>query len=574
MKISSNTAQFIMRVGFCLLTFWGSLIGVLYAETFNQHPNVGNVPLTSRKCNEFTFDATRSKLPKSPHISFLWDFGDGTTSNDPVVTHRYQRSGDYTVSLSVTDHSGFECSTATTTRTVRVNIPPHASFISKDRSCVNTPITFDAGTSHADPGKKLNFLWNFGDGDTREGSSLVEKSYARGGDYRVLLTVDDNSGTFCSNQTAEKIIHINEPPMAEAGDAIILKCIDRREEHAVIHFDASATTDINNDSLIYIWDFGNGHEESGIKVAHRYERPGHYDAKLIVSDNTNMRCGTSVDFVTVKINQAPQADAGDDVTTCIGEDVSFDGSRSYVHKKGTVLAQWFFGDGTSAKGLHATHRYHRPGTYQATLSLDNRLNPICPISRDARIVVVNSQPHASVRSLSSTCVGKEMFFDASSSADADGDELQYFWNFGDGTSYVAGSKISHTYDQGGSYRVSVIVDDQKETPCSADTASINIKINTPPIANAGPNASCCVNEPIPFSASASSDPDGDHLSYTWDFGDGTKKQGENVTHSYAHEGSYNIHLTVNDKSGTSCNQSSDGFIAIVKEVPVPSINIR
>lgn len=562
-----------MLTGFCLLAVLATPQGDLYAQTVYQNRNSANVPLTSLKCNEFTFDATRSEIPKSPNISFLWDFGDGLTSADPVVTHTYQKSGDYTVYLSITDNSGFECSSAITSQTVRVNIPPHASFISEDRSCVNEELVFDANTSYTDAGKGLDYSWNFGDGDMRQGASQVKKSYTKGGDYRVRLTVDDQSGTYCSEQTAEKMIHINEPPKANAGESEILKCVENTQG-MVIDFDASETTDINQDPLTYIWDFGDGHKEKGVKVSHRYEETGNYDVRLIVSDNTEIRCGTSVAFVTVKLNQAPRANAGEDAVTCAGEKVKFDGSASYLHKKGTGLAQWFFGDGASSKGLYATHRYHRPGTYQATLSLENKLNDMCPVARDTRVVVVNSPPAVKIKSPASGCVSKEIFFDASSTADADGDDLQYHWNFGDGTAFTSGSKVSHIYDQGGRYRVNLIVDDQKKTTCSAATATANLHINTPPTADAGTNSSCCVEKETLFSASASSDPDDDRLTYTWDFGDGSKTQGENVTHTYLHEGSYNVQLTVHDHSGTSCGQSTDGFVATVREVPVPKINIR
>jgi PKD repeat protein len=50
---------------------------------------------------------------------------------------------------------------------------------------------------------------------------------------------------------------------------------------------------------------------------------------------------------------------------------------------------------------------------------------------------------------------------------------------------------------------------------------------------------------LSFSASAS-DPDGDALTYTWDFGDGTEASGENPIHAYADNGTYAVKVTVND----------------------------
>lgn len=51
---------------------------------------------------------------------------------------------------------------------------------------------------------------------------------------------------------------------------------------------------------------------------------------------------------------------------------------------------------------------------------------------------------------------------------------------------------------------------------------------------------------ITFSASGVSDPDGDTLSLSWDFGDGSNGSGSPVSHTYADAGTFNVTLTVND----------------------------
>ncbi len=42
-------------------------------------------------------------------IIYNWDFGDGTTSDDPFPTHRFKSSGEYTVCLNVKYSNGIEC---------------------------------------------------------------------------------------------------------------------------------------------------------------------------------------------------------------------------------------------------------------------------------------------------------------------------------------------------------------------------------------------------------------------------------------------------------------------------------
>lgn len=49
--------------------------------------------------------------------------------------------------------------------------------------------------------------------------------------------------------------------------------------------------------------------------------------------------------------------------------------------------------------------------------------------------------------------------------------------------------------------------------------------------------------------STSYDPDGDNLTLTWNFGDGSTATGSNVTHTYAREGYYTVSLTAKDSNG-------------------------
>jgi len=573
MGLFKKLVKIIIVLNFGLIVSIGLIDNASYAESVDEFGKNVEIPITSLKCNEFTFDATKSQFPKGPNITFSWNFGDGTTSEEAVITHIYEQSGDYTVNLTMTDNSGVECSTAVSSQPVRVNIPPHASFVSEDTACFNEPITLDATTSYNANRQGLDYKWNFGDGTHHEGDFKVQKIYSKGGDYKVLLTVDDRSNTLCNMQTAEKIIHINEPPVAKAGNTVIYKCMSGANDTEV-HFDASATTDANNDELSYIWDFGDGQKGKGREPIHRYKGIGDYDVRLVVYDNSDLSCGTGVDFITVKLNQAPKANAGDDVLGCPGEEINFDGSNSNINKKGTAVAQWFFGDSSSSSGIYASHSYSKPGIYQATLSLENKLNTMCPISRDTSVVTINSPPTVGIINLPSGCVQKDVFFDASSAVDADGDDLIFYWNFGDGITSQSGPKVHHRYQQGGDYRVSITVDDQKGTTCSAATANVNVHINTPPVANAGPNLSCCVDKVTEFDAGVSTDPDDDRLNFTWDFGDGSQTQGEKVTHTYSKPGSYNVLLTVDDRSGSVCSQSMDGFVAVVKESLVPVINVR
>ncbi len=107
-----------------------------------------------------------------------------------------------------------------------------------------------------------------------------------------------------------------------------------------------------------------------------------------------------------------------------------------------------------------------------------------------------------------------------------------------------------------------------------DKKTASIKVNSTPIADAGENVACCVGQSTAFDASRSSDPDGDTLTYHWDFGDGTSSDEKSSSHVYEKSGSYRVVLTVKDSSGSNCGISSDSFVAVVNTKPEAVIEVR
>jgi PKD repeat protein len=83
--------------------------------------------------------------------------------------------------------------------------------------------------------------------------------------------------------------------------------------------------------------------------------------------------------------------------------------------------------------------------------------------------------------------------------------------------------------------------------------------NDPPSAGsvtASPNEGIAATTQVSFSAQGASDPDGDTLTFTWDFGDGATGSGQNTTHVYQQAGSFNARLTVSDGEESATTTTS------------------
>ncbi len=79
--------------------------------------------------------------------------------------------------------------------------------------------------------------------------------------------------------------------------------------------------------------------------------------------------------------------------------------------------------------------------------------------------------------------------------------------------------------------------------------------NRPPVAQAG-GPYDVEGRTVSFDASASSDPDGDALTFTWRFADGATAEGARITREFADFGSDTVRLTVTDARGAQATASA------------------
>jgi PKD repeat protein len=136
-----------------------------------------------------TFDGSGSTDSNGAITSYAWNFGDGTTGTGVPPTHTYAASGTYTVSLTISDNSGFQSTAAKKTFFVG-DQPPTAAFTA---SCDHVACTLDGSGSSDTDGTIASYAWNFGDGSTATGATATH-TFPATGTYTVTLVVTDNQG--------------------------------------------------------------------------------------------------------------------------------------------------------------------------------------------------------------------------------------------------------------------------------------------------------------------------------------------------------------------------------------------
>jgi len=174
--------------------------------------------------------------------------------------------------------------------------------------------------------------------------------------------------------------------------------------------------------------------------------------------------------------------------------------------------------------------------------------------------------------------GEPITFDGTLSFDFDGQITAHAWDLNaDGVPDATEPVIEHVFSEPGLYDVSLSVTDDAG---NTDTIVLSIQVavgeplviqpvstSQPPIADFGYMPSpASVGESIRFDATPSSDPDGEIVSYAWDFdGDGTIDASEAIpSHVFASPGSYSVSLTVTDNNG-----SRDTLTVLIEVAPQP-----
>ncbi len=231
---------------------------------FSASPLTGPTPLQVTFLNQ-----------SNQATSYLWDFGDGTTSKEISPTHTYTQAGAYTVVLKASDGTTTDTLTQTNYVTPFSLSNPRASFTAKpQRGEVPLVVTFVNSSSNA-----TNFVWDFGDGSSRVMTSPVH-TYSIPGRYTVTLQAGNGSVTDTLSLShyitaTDLLIAAFDPlpPTAQIGEVISFQ-----------NYSTGASS--------YLWDFGDGISSTETSPSHIYGTAGVYTVTL-TAFNDNFRASTT-----------------------------------------------------------------------------------------------------------------------------------------------------------------------------------------------------------------------------------------------------------------------------------------
>lgn len=350
---------------------------------------------------------------------------------------------------------------------------------------------------------------------------------------------------FNAEQVLDVLPDLGVPPIAVAGASAL-----EGEAPLEIVFDASVSSDEDNDIAEYLWDFGDGETGTGVSPSHIYTEAGTYTVTLTVVDASDHQVQDTLEIVVDPQNLEPVPVINYAPEAVDSLQVNFDASASSDADGAIISYLWDFGDGTTSEEVSPSHTFAGPGPHTVILTvIDDGGKPAASV----RLVVPGDHPPLAsfVPSLLTAEAPATIGFDGSASSDTEGPLFSFDWNFGDGGSAI-GDVVEHEFIEAGVFDVTLIVTDSALQTHSVTTQVEITPANLPPVAAFTYSVEDAEDtQTIHFDAATSLDEDGTIATYVWDFGDSTGATGVEADRTYLAGGDFEVTLTVTDDEGES-----------------------
>jgi len=194
--------------------------------------------------------------------SYLWDFGDGSSSPlEEPGQHVYASYGAFDVSLLT--YSDY-CRDSLTRPVLILPPPPVVAFNHGPSGCAPLDVTFTNRTEYAD-----SYLWDFDDGTFSTEINPTHTFY-QSRDHEVRLIAVGLGGT----DTLTRIVEVEENPRALFG-------VYPTESNTLRQLFKFLNNSINAET--YHWDFGDGNTSLEKEPSHTYQEEGFYSVMLVAT---------------------------------------------------------------------------------------------------------------------------------------------------------------------------------------------------------------------------------------------------------------------------------------------------
>ncbi|PWT98074.1 MAG: hypothetical protein C5B52_12930 [Bacteroidetes bacterium] len=328
-----------------------------------------------------------------------------------------------------------------------------------------------------------------------------------------------------------------------------------------------AFTDTLKRGLQYEWHFGDGSPTvttTKPDTTHLYPGVGIYHVMLVSIDTTKcITRDTSYTNIRVRTDPANLNFSGAKIGSCQSLTFQFTNLSTFPPGKpfGPQSFTWDFGDNSppvTTGFAPVTHTYAGPGVYNVVLSLIDTSYCNSPDTMQ-RTIRLAPDVVAQFTTNPDGCAPHQAVFQNNTIAGQ-----TFTWDFGDGTTSNEFAP-THTYNNVGSYTVTLIADDP--STCNLhDTTSFVINVH--PIPTAG-----FTFAPVPPQENTPTNFTNNSLNattYRWTFGDGDTSVQVNPVHQYNRTATFNACLVAYNQFGCADTVCQDVEAVVSPLVAVPN----
>ncbi len=383
-----------------------------------------------------TFNAS-SSYDNHDIKNIVWNI-DGVKKYGALIEHTFEDPGEKNININISDFSNnynsrsFNINVKDITKPV-INID-YNETISED-----TLTTFNASSSY-DNHEIKNIVWNI-DGVKKYGT-LIEHTFEDPGEKNIKINISDSSNNY-NSRSFNINVKDTTSPNAVSKDNL---SVDIGENFTL---NAGKSND-NYGIKSYEWIIENK-ILSGENITYSYDQAGEYKIILRVIDFNNNKDNCSVK-IDVNDLTSPKINLHENITVNINENITLQANK--IEDNGKIKRYIWEVKDKSYEQKTRKYSFNETGIYKVKLTVIDCGNNSAQETINIKVIDIET-PEAYIKKVKKS--RKEFVFDATNSTD-NGNLVSYQWNFGEGKT-TQGEKVTHKFDETGTYKVTLIVED-------------------------------------------------------------------------------------------------------------------